>query len=82
MILKGSSSSGIARFSLTGVVVEVHAQIVRSCVDGNDVLYTALFDAYVKRERIYYARRVCDSMLERNVICSTSMITGYMNRGR
>lgn len=81
MILKGSTS-GIAGLSLRGVAREVHSQIVKSNSVGDDVLYTALVDAYVKSERIDYARRVHDLMLEQNVICSTSMITGYMNQGR
>ncbi|KAL1537807.1 pentatricopeptide repeat-containing protein, mitochondrial [Salvia divinorum] len=81
MILKGSTS-GNAGLSSHFVAREVHAQISKSSVVGDDVLYTALVDAYVKGERIDYARRVFDLMLEQNVICSTSMITGYMNRGR
>lgn len=78
MILKGSTSL----YAGLSVGREVHAQIARSFIVGDDVLYTALVDAYVKSDRIDYARRVCDLMLEQNVICSTSMITGYMNRSR
>ncbi|KAL0305662.1 UNVERIFIED_CONTAM: Pentatricopeptide repeat-containing protein, mitochondrial [Sesamum radiatum] len=55
---------------------------IKSDVEGDDVLYTALVDSYVKSGRVEYARRVFDLMLEQNVICSTSMITGYMNQGR
>ncbi|KAL2244389.1 pentatricopeptide repeat-containing protein At1g28690, mitochondrial [Sesamum indicum] len=81
MILKGSTSGngGLCSPSIGG---EVHAQIVKSDVEGDDVLYTALVDSYVKSGRVEYARRVFDLMLEQNVICSTSMITGYMNQGR
>nr|AYM00637.1 pentatricopeptide repeat protein [Salvia miltiorrhiza] len=78
MILKGSTSG----LSSHAVAREVHAQIVKSYIAGDDVLYTALVDSYVKTESIAYARRVFDLMLDQNVICSTSMITGYMNRGR
>ncbi|KAG6393738.1 hypothetical protein SASPL_144307 [Salvia splendens] len=81
MILKGSTS-GNAGISSHFVAREVHDQFSKSYVIGDDVLYTALFDAYVKGERIDYARRVFDLMLEQNVVCSTSMITGYMNQGR
>ncbi|KAK4440026.1 Pentatricopeptide repeat-containing protein, mitochondrial [Sesamum alatum] len=81
MILKGSTSGngGLCSPCIGG---EVHAQIVKSDVEGDDVLYTALVDSYVKSGRVEYARRVFDLMLEQNVICSTSMITGYMNQGR
>ncbi|GFQ05341.1 pentatricopeptide repeat-containing protein at1g28690 mitochondrial [Phtheirospermum japonicum] len=48
---------------------EVQAQIVKSDVQADD------------SQRVEYARRVFDLMLERNVICATSMITGYMNQG-
>nr|AYM00751.1 pentatricopeptide repeat protein [Salvia miltiorrhiza] len=77
MILKGSTSG----LSSHAVAREVHAQIVKSYIDGDNVLYTALADSYVKTESIAYARRVFDLMLDQNEICSTSMITGYMNRG-
>ncbi|KAL5563971.1 hypothetical protein UlMin_033718 [Ulmus minor] len=59
----------------------VHAQILKSDVQPDDVLYTALIDSYVKNRRVSYARNVFDMMLEKDVICSTSLITGYMNQG-
>lgn len=81
MILKGSTSRNAA-LSLHCIGTAVHTQILKSGVEGDDVLYTALVDSYVKSGRVEYARRVFDLMLEQNVVCSTSMITGYMNRGR
>ncbi|XP_022994383.1 pentatricopeptide repeat-containing protein At1g28690, mitochondrial [Cucurbita maxima] len=59
----------------------VHAQILKSDVSPDDVLYTALIDSYVKNGDVYFARIVFDMMLQNNVICSTSMISGYMNQG-
>lgn len=80
MVLKGSTCLDVG--SHTGFIARhVHAQILRSDVDGDDVLYTVLVDSYVKSGRVNYARRVFDLMLENNVVCSTSMITGYMNQG-
>ncbi|KAG8385470.1 hypothetical protein BUALT_Bualt03G0048600 [Buddleja alternifolia] len=81
MILKGSTlgNAGSCSHCLAG---EVHAQIIKSDFEGDEVLYTALVDSYVKSGKVEYARRVFDLMLEQNVICSTSMITGYMNQGR
>ncbi|KAJ9168744.1 hypothetical protein P3X46_020236 [Hevea brasiliensis] len=80
MILKASTSGGnvILPPNSAGVV---HAQIVKSYVEPDDVLSTALVDAYVKSGRVGLARRVFDMMIENNVICSTSMISGYMNQG-
>jgi pentatricopeptide repeat protein len=59
----------------------VHAQILKSDIEPDDVLYTALVDSYIKNGKVGYARTVFDMMLEKNVICSTSMISGYMNQG-
>lgn len=80
MILKGSCCLGVASSS-PRVGKEVHAQILKYRIEGDDVLYTALVDWYVKNGRVDYARKVFDLMLEKNVVCSTSMITGYMNQG-
>jgi pentatricopeptide repeat protein len=59
----------------------VHAQILKSDIEPDDVLYTALVDSYIKNGKVGYARTVLAMMLEKNVICSTSMISGYMNQG-
>ncbi|XP_015576869.2 pentatricopeptide repeat-containing protein At1g28690, mitochondrial [Ricinus communis] len=80
MILKASTSGDNVTLSCNlGSVV--HGQILKSEVEPDDVLYTALVDSYVKSGRVGYARKVFDMMMEKNVICSTSMISGYMNRG-
>ncbi|KAK4264357.1 hypothetical protein QN277_025549 [Acacia crassicarpa] len=79
MILKASTSSGNVSLGDLGRVV--HAQVFKSDVELDDVLYTALVDSYVKNGKVDYARIVFDMMLENNVICSTSLISGYMNQG-
>ncbi|PIA34430.1 hypothetical protein AQUCO_03800211v1 [Aquilegia coerulea] len=60
---------------------QVHCQIFKANVEGDDILFTALVDSYVKNGKVSYARKVFDMMLERNVQCSTAMISGYMNQG-
>ncbi|KAK9092285.1 hypothetical protein Syun_027196 [Stephania yunnanensis] len=60
---------------------QVHGQILKSCVEMDDILSTALVDSYAKNGKVEYARRLFDMMLEINVFCSTAMISGYMNRG-
>lgn len=60
---------------------QVHAQVLKSNVEPDDVLYTALVDSYIKNGKVGYARTVFEMMLEKNVICSTSMISGYMSQG-
>ncbi|KAK7306570.1 hypothetical protein VNO77_44519 [Canavalia gladiata] len=80
MILKASTSrSDVALLGDLGRMV--HTQILKSDVEKDEVLCTALIDSYVKNGRVGYARAVFDVMSEKNVICSTSLISGYMNQG-
>jgi pentatricopeptide repeat protein len=80
MILKASTCASNAPLPYS-LVRLVHAQLLKSEVEPDDVLYTSLVDSYVKHGKVGYARTVFDMMLEKNVICSTSMISGYMNKG-
>ncbi|KAH7544935.1 hypothetical protein FEM48_Zijuj01G0038700 [Ziziphus jujuba var. spinosa] len=75
MVLKASSCvrNVPLPYSLGRVV---HAQIIKSDVAADDVLYTALVDSYVKNGKVGCARTLFDMMLKNNVICSTSMISG------
>ncbi|KAK9267872.1 hypothetical protein L1049_010309 [Liquidambar formosana] len=82
MILKASTcGSSALSLSCSGIGKQVHAQILKSDVEPDDVLSTVLVDSYVKSGKVGYARTVFDLMLKKNVICSTSMISGYMNQG-
>ncbi|RVW79125.1 Pentatricopeptide repeat-containing protein, mitochondrial [Vitis vinifera] len=82
MILKATGCAVVGFFHCHIVLGKVvHAQILRSNVESDDVLYTALVDSYVKNGKVGYARRVFDMMLDKNVLCSTSMISGYMSQG-
>ncbi|XWS15820.1 hypothetical protein CRYUN_Cryun34aG0034500 [Craigia yunnanensis] len=58
-----------------------HAQMVKLDVEPDEVLFTALVDSYVKSGKVEYAMIVFDMIFEKNVICSTALITGYMNKG-
>ncbi|KAM7510628.1 hypothetical protein LguiB_009503 [Lonicera macranthoides] len=80
MILKASTFDRVTSLPRS-IGKQVHAQIVKSDVEADDVLFTALVDSYVKSQMVNYARRVFDVMLEKNVVCSTSMISGYMRHG-
>ncbi|KAL2341798.1 hypothetical protein Fmac_009738 [Flemingia macrophylla] len=80
MILKASTSGcNVALLGDLGRMV--HAQILKSDVERDEVLCTALIDSYVKNGRVAYARTVFDVISEKNVVCSTSLISGYMNQG-
>lgn len=80
MILKASTLRGNAAL-LSDLGRLVHAQILKSDVEKDEVLCTALIDSYVKNGWVAYARTVFDVMSEKNVICSTSLVSGYMNQG-
>ena len=80
MILMASSSGcNVALLGDLGRMV--HTQILKSDIERDEVLCTALIDSYVKNGRVAYARTVFDVMSEKNVVCSTSLISGYMNQG-
>ncbi|KAK4399198.1 Pentatricopeptide repeat-containing protein, mitochondrial [Sesamum angolense] len=79
MILKGSTSGngGLCSPCKGG---EVHAQIVKSDVEGDDVLYTALVDSYVKSGRVELfedAEDVFEKTVEKDVVVYNAMIEGY-----
>ncbi|KAL4285865.1 hypothetical protein AHAS_Ahas19G0028900 [Arachis hypogaea] len=80
MVLKASTlGCGVPMISDLGRMV--HAHIIKSDAEKDEVLYTSLIDSYVKNGRVAFARTVFDVMSEKNVICSTSLISGYMDQG-
>uniref|UniRef100_A0A1J3JT30 Pentatricopeptide repeat-containing protein, mitochondrial n=1 Tax=Noccaea caerulescens TaxID=107243 RepID=A0A1J3JT30_NOCCA len=83
MVLKASSTSlGSSMMTLPRSLCRlVHARIIKCDVELDDVLITALVDAYVKSGKLECARTVFETMKDENVVCSTSMISGYMNQG-
>ncbi|CAN6319868.1 unnamed protein product [Urochloa humidicola] len=71
-----------AALALPGAVAgEVHARVVRSIAEPDEILSAALVDAYVKSGLIGYARRVHAAMPVRSVVCSTALLVGCMNEG-
>eukprot|EP01018_Ginkgo_biloba_P016404 Gb_25555 [translate_table: standard] len=60
---------------------QVHAHIIASGFDSDDVLASALIDMYAKCGLIGDARHAFDKMLQRDVVLWTSMISGYGKHG-
>uniref|UniRef100_A0ACD5YFB2 Uncharacterized protein n=1 Tax=Avena sativa TaxID=4498 RepID=A0ACD5YFB2_AVESA len=60
---------------------EVHARVVRSFLEFDDILFATLVDAYVKTASLGYARRVHRMMPAPSVVCSTALIVGCMKEG-
>ncbi|KAL8166637.1 hypothetical protein V2J09_008136 [Rumex salicifolius] len=59
----------------------VHGKMVKYDMKNDVILFGSLLNAYVKCMRVDYARLLFDTMSINNVMCSTTLIAGYMNRG-
>ncbi|CAI0383515.1 unnamed protein product [Linum tenue] len=60
---------------------EVHAAALRSCLESDVVIGSALVDMYSKCGRVDYASRFFNSMPVRNLYSWNSMISGYARHG-
>eukprot|EP01018_Ginkgo_biloba_P040022 Gb_26861 [translate_table: standard] len=58
-----------------------HAHIIRSGLQSQIILASALVDLYAKCGSIERARQVFDNISERNVVSWTAMIGGYVQHG-
>ncbi|KAL3537225.1 hypothetical protein ACH5RR_000591 [Cinchona calisaya] len=61
--------------------MEVHACALKSCLESDVVIGSAIVDMYTKCGRIDYALRFFELMPVRNVYTWNSMITGYARHG-
>lgn len=59
----------------------VHALSLKSCVDENIFVGSALVDLYGKCGSIEYAEQVFNEMPERNLVSWNALIGGYANQG-
>ncbi|VFQ69308.1 unnamed protein product [Cuscuta campestris] len=64
---------------------QIHAKIIRrspgSGANNNVVVGTALVEMYSRSGSLHYARRVFDSMEQKNVVAWTSILTGFAAHG-
>ncbi|KAG0499615.1 hypothetical protein HPP92_004306 [Vanilla planifolia] len=60
---------------------ELHCYIAKQEFTGYRLLYNSLIDTYSKSGRISVARRVFNSMTDRDVVSYTSLIAGYGMQG-
>ncbi|XP_074272337.1 pentatricopeptide repeat-containing protein At1g28690, mitochondrial-like [Silene latifolia] len=84
LILKAWAALPRSLFLARDFGKQVHAQIIYGGDSNSDIrVFETLIDSYVKSGKIDYARRLFDRVLiNPNVVCSTSLISGYMNAGR
>ncbi|GMN29935.1 hypothetical protein TIFTF001_002627 [Ficus carica] len=61
---------------------EIHGYIVRTELDSDEVVWSALLDMYGKCGSIDEARKIFDKMVGRDVVSWTAMIDRYFEAGR
>lgn len=61
---------------------QLHAQIAERGLVAHSLLGTCLVDMYAKLGKVEDARRVFDSLVTKNVVTWTAMITGYADNER
>ncbi|XP_020590839.1 LOW QUALITY PROTEIN: pentatricopeptide repeat-containing protein At4g14850-like [Phalaenopsis equestris] len=73
-----TTCSGLSGLNLG---LSLHAVAVRSCIDGNIFVGSALVDMYGKCGSIEEAEQVFDGMSERNLVTWNAMLSGYAAQG-
>ncbi|AEE28713.1 Pentatricopeptide repeat-containing protein chloroplastic [Arabidopsis thaliana] len=73
--------TAIAELSITHHAKWIHGVVMRSCLDKNVFVTTALVDMYAKCGAIMIARLIFDMMSERHVTTWNAMIDGYGTHG-
>lgn len=71
----------LAELSVTRHAKWIHGLAIRSCMDRNVYVMTALVDMYAKCGAVKMARKLFDMMDDRHVITWNTMIDGYGTHG-
>ncbi|KAK4748913.1 hypothetical protein SAY87_015499 [Trapa incisa] len=71
----------LAELSVTRHAKWIHGLTIRSCMDRNIYVMTALVDMYAKCGAVESARKLFDMMDDRHVITWNAMIDGYGTHG-
>lgn len=61
---------------------QIHASIIRTNLQDNIYVDSALVDMYCKCKCIHYAKTVLDRMKQKNVVSWTAIVVGYGQTGR
>ncbi|XP_059066461.1 pentatricopeptide repeat-containing protein At2g13600 [Cryptomeria japonica] len=61
---------------------QVHGLVTRSGLESSVFVGSALVDVYSKCGSTEHAQQVFDNLLERNLVCWNTMITGYAQNGQ
>lgn len=71
----------LAELSVTRQAKWMHGLVIRTCLDKNAFVMTAIVDMYAKCGAIHIARKLFDMMEERHVTTWNAMIDGYGTHG-
>jgi pentatricopeptide repeat protein len=71
----------LAELSVTRQAKWMHGLVIRTCLDKNVFVMTAIVDMYAKCGAIHIARKLFDMMEERHVTTWNAMIDGYGTHG-
>jgi pentatricopeptide repeat protein len=71
----------LAELSITRQAKWMHGLVIRTCLDKNVFVMTAIVDMYAKCGAIHIARKLFDMMEERHVTTWNAMIDGYGTHG-
>lgn len=73
--------SAIAELSIIPQAKWIHGLAIRTCLDKNAFVMTALVDAYAKCGSVHTARKLFDMIGEKHVTTWNAMIDGYGTHG-
>ncbi|XP_031121050.1 pentatricopeptide repeat-containing protein At1g11290, chloroplastic [Ipomoea triloba] len=76
-----SVATALAELSVLRQAKWIHGFAVRTCLDKNVFVMTALVDMYAKCGAVYTARRLFDAMEDRHVTTWNVMVDGYGTHG-
>ncbi|ESQ49169.1 hypothetical protein EUTSA_v10019974mg [Eutrema salsugineum] len=60
---------------------QIHCSMIKTGLERNSYCGGALVDMYAKCDRVGDARRVFDGMVDRNTVCWTCLLSGYVKAG-
>lgn len=61
---------------------QVHAQILKNSLDGNEFVGTALIDMYAKSRLLEDAETIFDTLIKRDIFAWTVIIAGFAQEGQ
>ncbi|KAJ4700891.1 Pentatricopeptide repeat-containing protein [Melia azedarach] len=77
----GSVLSAISNLAAVDFGLIIHAEAIKQGLDSNVYVGSSLINMYAKCEKMEYAKKVFDSLYERNVVLWNALLGGYSQKG-